>query len=121
MSGWCVATNVVYNYSGYSFGNPSGGTPSSGYWVISPQPIETGATYFLAFQAKGVDGTATGAVGSVTYDCYPSGSTTSAGTLTLNFSDPYSGNNYCSASSTVEGMSAMPNYSPDGRTLNVTW
>jgi hypothetical protein len=121
MSGWCIATSVIYNSSGFSFGNPSGGTPSSGHWVISPQPIAVDATDFLAFQAQGADGTATGAVGSASYDCFPNGSTTPAGSLTFNFSDPYDGSNSCSASSTVAGLVAKPSYNTSGRTLNINW
>jgi hypothetical protein len=124
MSGWCIAQNQVNNSSSYTFLNPQFAL-SSGHWNISPQPIPTPINSLLAFQAQGASGTATGAVGTVTYGAYAPSTTGPAtnpsGTVTLNFSDPYDGDNSCTCSTTVPNLSVVPSYNQDGRTCYISW
>lgn len=114
-----IATSTVNNSSPYSFQNPSGSL-SSGIWAVSPQPIAQGASDFLAFKAAAAAGLLTGVAGVVTYDVY-NNSNAQVGTLTLAFSDPTTGANSCSASTTVAGLTAVPNYDPGGEILAITW
>ncbi|HEY2091990.1 MAG TPA: hypothetical protein VGJ81_08885 [Thermoanaerobaculia bacterium] len=118
MSANCDITNLVTNQTGYSFVlNTS--SLSSGNWVVSPQPIPANAPSFNALQAIGVSGTATGAVGQAIYNVMQNGN--NVGTFTFNFSDPYSGSNSCSSSSTVSGLSATNNCPSSGSTFSVSW
>ena len=121
MSGDCNITNVVSNTTGYTFSPVNPQNPlSSGNWVTSPQTIAAGASNFTAFEAIGVSGTATGAVGNATYTVLNS-SNQVQGTATFNFSDPFDGSNSCSFSSSVQNLSATNNCPSSGRTITVNW
>ncbi|MFL6260520.1 MAG: hypothetical protein ACJ76Y_12470 [Thermoanaerobaculia bacterium] len=123
MSGLCIATNYVSNDSTYQFSYPVYSL-SSGNWQTSPQPIPSDAQSLLAFQAVGVNGTATGSVGTVTYGCYLPGATQPSGTTTFNFSDPFSGSGSCSSSTTVPNLSVNQTMGPTGDSdyaLTFTW
>jgi len=118
MSANCDITNIVTNSTPYSFSLLTDSL-SSGNWIVSPQPIPATSGAAVAFHAQGVSGTATGAVGQVVYSVMSAGN--SVGTLTLNFSDPYSGDNFCSASSTVPNLSASNDCPAHGSTFSVNW
>jgi hypothetical protein len=120
MSGYCLINNNVTNLSSYTFTPNGGSSLSSGDWVISPQPIGLNTSNFLAFQAQGVSGTATGAVGVACYDVIDS-SNTNVGALSLNFSDPYDGDNSASYSTTVTGLVVGASLPSDHRTITCTW
>ena len=120
MSGYCLINNNFTNQTNYTFTPNGGSSLSSGHWVISPQPIGLNATNFLAFQAQGTSGTATGAVGVAGYNVIDSNNNF-VGTLTLTFSDPYNGDNSASCSTTVSGLVVNPTIPPDGRTITCTW
>jgi hypothetical protein len=119
MSSDCNITNLVTNSTSYSF-TLLNSSLSSGNWVVSPQPIPANSGSFNAFQAVGVAGTATGAVGQATYNVLNSAGK-NVGTFTFNFSDPYSGHNSCSPSTTVSGLSATNDCPSSGSTFNVDW
>jgi hypothetical protein len=120
MSGYCLINNNVTNLTSYTF-TPNGGSMlSSGDWVISPQPIGLNASNFLAFQAQGVRGTPTGAVGVACYDVIDS-SNNNVGGLNLNFNDPYDGDNSASYYTTVTGLVVGSSLPSDGRTITCTW
>jgi hypothetical protein len=120
MSGYCLINNNFDNSgTGYSFQPNGSSSLSSGDWVISPQPIGPNQGSFLAFQAQGVDGTATGAVGQAGYNVMAG--TTQVGTLTLHFSDPYDGDNSASYSTNVNGLVVGASIPSSGRTITCTW
>jgi hypothetical protein len=118
MSANCDITSVITNPTAYSF-SLLVDSLSSGNWIVSPQPVPASSGAAVAFEARGVSGTATGAVGQAVYNVVSGGST--IGTLTLNFSDPYSGDNSCSSSSTVPNLSASNDCPEHGSTFTVNW
>ena len=120
MSAYCIAPNVIGNSSSYSLLYPQYEL-SSGNWNITPAPVPPSLSSFNAFQAQGAAGSATGAVGTVTYGCYLPNATEPSGTLTLSFSDPYSGDNSCSASTTTPHLSATASYPITGQTCQFIW
>lgn len=90
-----------------------------GRWDTTPKPIPAGADGLMVFQAGPTPGTATGAVGTVTYAV--SGGGAPAGTFTLTFSDPYIGENTAGWSTTVPGLSAVCAYPRTGDDMTITW
>jgi len=120
MSKDCLINNEVTNLSPYTYSPGAQAPLKSGNWIISPQPIAANVKDFLAFQAQGVAGTATGAVGSATYDVIDSGGN-NVGSLVCNFSDPFNGDNSASASTTVTDLVASVDIPSDGRTIKAKW
>jgi len=119
MSANCNITNTFLNSSQFSFTPNANSSLSSGNWVISPQPIPAGGSV-VAFQAIGVAGTATGAVGQAGYNVFQNG--TQVGMVTLTFSDPYSGNNGASVgSNNVPGLSIAVSCPEHGSTITAEW
>jgi len=92
---------------------------SSGNWDTSPAPIPANCADLFIFEAIGVKGTATGAVGYATYDVVSNGGV--LGQLTLTFSDPYSGKNSCSSHTDVAGLYVSNNCPEKGGKINGTW
>jgi hypothetical protein len=119
MSGLCNITNKFTNKTSYSFAPTASSSLSSGNWVTSPQPLAANADDFVAFEAVGVNGTATGAVGVAVYNVMSNGA--AIGTLSLTFSDPYTGSNSGSASTTVDDLVVSCDIPSDGRTITAKW
>jgi hypothetical protein len=92
---------------------------TAGQWETKPRPIPAGADRLVAFQAGSAPGTATGAVGTVTYAV--SGGGAPAGTFTLTFSDSLAGENTAGWSSTVPGLSAVCEHPRSGSDITITW
>lgn len=120
MSADCNITNLVQNTTGFTF-TLLDSSLSSGNWVVSPQPIAPYNASFNAFQAQGVSGTATGAVGQATYNVFNNNDGPLLGTLTFNFSDPYSGSNSCTSSTSVPNLAVTNNCPSSGSTISVQW
>lgn len=116
MSANCNITVLCSNTSAYSFQVVTGSL-SSGNWVVSPQPITANQSTFTCLQAVGVSGTATGAVGQAVYNIFD-GNNNNVGTMTIEFSDPYSGSNSCTVSiSGPQGLNASTNCPSSGSTI----
>jgi hypothetical protein len=111
-------TSLVANTTPYAF-TLVDKKLTSGNWVTSPQPIPPHCENLLAFEAKGVSGTATGAVGWAVYDAKSNG--TSVGQMKLIFEDPYSGSNKCSAYTEIPNLHVSVNCPEKGGKINVDW
>lgn len=92
---------------------------SSGNWKTSPQPIPPAVADQLIFEAVGVKGTMTGAVGKAEYNVLLDGRI--LGQMTLKFSDPYSGKNRCSGHTNVPSLSVRVECPETGGKIKAKW
>ena len=113
-----LVTGVISNQTSYSF-VVAGGEVFAGQWVEQPQPVPAMAKV-TAFSATGAAGESTGAAGYALYDVL-SADGTNLGTAQVNFSDPYLGNNTCSAATTVPGLGIAGVCPQTGSTFTITW